>query len=435
MSTVLAAAAQRRRSTASTAILLAENAVRLGVTAAISFWLARRLGPAQFGVLNFATALLAIFGVAAAMGLEVPAVLRLAGSDAASQQRLLASLLGVRLVAALAGTGLAIGIAVLVQAQDAQAQAVSVIVSLALVAQVPSVFDFWFKSRVDATPPAIARVTSTLASAALKWWVVEQDLGLVALAWTVVAEAIVGSALLWHGWRRAQGTGRRDLSFDRELAVSLARQSLPFAATNIVVMLYMKADVVLLGALAGHEQTGLYTLVQKLSEVLYVVPVVLVDSAYPRLARQRSGADGQLLFDLAVGSALIVAAIAAMAGGPLVRAVFGERYQASSQLIAWHAWTCVFLALDVARLRWLAAQGLQHYAFPLAALGAATGITMNLLLVPSHGAFGATLSALAAFAATAVVGTLLFPALRGTARMQWRALWPFGRLLAMRRVR
>jgi PST family polysaccharide transporter len=425
----------RDRVSWSSITLLAENLVRLGVTAAISFWLARTLGPAQFGVLNFATALLAIFGIAAAMGLEVPAVLRLAQSNTPMQSATLGSLLGLRLAASTACAIVAAALALSLRAGQAEAQAVSVIVVLSLVAQVPSVFDYWFKSCVQAGPPAAARVVTTMLSASAKFWVVHEGLGLVALAWTVVFEALVGSALLWWVWRRhSRATLARGLRFDRRIARELLNQSLPFLATNVAVMLYMKADVVLLGFLSTNEQTGLYTLVQKISEVIYVVPVVLIDSAYPLLARRlRSTHDdlptsGQLLFDLAVGSAIVCAVVAACAAAPLVHAVFGERYAASAPLIAIHAWTCVALALDVARHRWLAARGLQRYAFRLAALGAAVGLALNAVLIPRFGALGATVSAVVAFVATSLAGTLLFPALRDLARMQWRALWPYGRL-------
>jgi PST family polysaccharide transporter len=429
-STAIGAGSTGRRVSASGLILLAENIVRLGVSAGISFWLARQLGPAQFGVLNFATALLAIFGIGAAMGLEVPAVLRLTQAKPSTQERILSSLLGLRFLASVVCLGVACAIALVARAGDVQEQTVAVIVSLSLVAQVPTVFDYGFKSRVQAREPALARIASTLVSTLAKWWVVQQGLGLTALAWTVVAEAAVGSGLLWWAWRRQTMPGDKR-RFDLSTALSFAGISLPFAATNIAVMVYMKADVVMLGALSTNEQTGLYTLVQKISEVLYVVPVVLIDSAYPVLARRQGEASGQLLFDIAVASALAAAAIGACAGGPLVHLIFGERYAASAALIPLHAWTCVFLALDVARHRWLAAQGLQRFAFRLAALGAAVGLGLNFLLIPGHGARGATLSALLAFLATSLIGTLLFAPLRETARMQWRALWPFGRLLAM----
>ena len=420
----------------SSVTLLVENIIRIGATAAISFWLARTLGPAQFGVLNFAAALLAIFGVVAAMGLEVPAVLRLTPADAPIPSATLGSLLALRLAASIVCAVIAGVLAITLRAGQPEAQAVSLIVVLALVAQVPTVFDYWFKSRVQAGPPATARVVTTLLSALSKFWVVHEGFGLVALAWTVVFESVVGSALLWWAWRRhSRASLSGVLRFDARVTRELLQRSLPFLATNIAVMLYMKADVVLLGILSTNEQTGLYTLVQKISEVVYVVPVVLIDSVYPILARrlQHSAADpsasGQLMFDLAVGSSIVCALVAACAAGPVVHAVFGERYAASAPLIAIHAWTCVALALDVARHRWLATRGLQRYSFQLAAMGAVAGLTLNFVLIPRFGALGATLSAVVAFLATSLVGTLCFPSLRDLAKMQWRALWPYTRLL------
>ena len=67
-----------RKEATSTAILLVENIVRLFAVAAVSFLIARHLGPEQFGILNFASALVSILMVAAAMGLDTPVILRIA---------------------------------------------------------------------------------------------------------------------------------------------------------------------------------------------------------------------------------------------------------------------------------------------------------------------------------------------------------------------
>lgn len=63
-----------RRVATSGAILLAESVLRLGLTAAVSFWIARSLGPEQFGLLNFASALMVIFLAVSGLGLEIPLV-------------------------------------------------------------------------------------------------------------------------------------------------------------------------------------------------------------------------------------------------------------------------------------------------------------------------------------------------------------------------
>lgn len=413
-------------------VLLTESAIRLTVTAAISFWIARALGPAQFGVLNFASALVAIFLAIASLGLEVPAVLRLARSS--QHGSILGTLLTLRAGAALVAVSGVAAIAYAVKRDEPQTLAVTLVVGLAIVGYVPSVFDYWFKSQVNALPPALARMLTTLIAAAAKLTVIECELGLVALAWTVVLEAMIQSLLLALAWRHTtRGSVANALRIDTALARSLARESVPYIGTMVAIILYMKCDVVLLGLLSTPEQTGLFTLAQKLSEALYIVPVVLVDSLYPVLARRISCAgghqQGQLLFDLAVGASMVATLATILLSASLIRTVFGAPYEASIPLFWLHGWTCIAVALDTARHRWLATVGLQRYAPWLAFSGAGLSIAINLLLIPLWGAKGAALAAVSAYAASSLFATFAFKELREAGAMQLRSLWPWGRLL------
>lgn len=77
------------------AILLAENGLRVAPTALLSFWIASRVGPEGFGLLTLASALAAVGTVAMAQGLDLPVIARLdavcgrslAGRGAAAARR------------------------------------------------------------------------------------------------------------------------------------------------------------------------------------------------------------------------------------------------------------------------------------------------------------------------------------------------------------
>lgn len=423
-----------RRVVASSGLLVAESLVRLGITAAISFWIARELGAAQFGMLNLASALMVIFYVAAGMGLEVPTVLRLARDEPTG--RVLGTALALRTLASLVACAACAVAATLTQAEPL-AQGVSLIVALAILGYAPAGFEHWFKARVQAGPVAFARLSTTLASAALKVAVLTGGGGVVALAWTVAAEALLHSLLLFAAWRRFARSRRDRLVVDTQLAGPLFRQGLPFLGASLAAMLATKADLVLLGMLASPTQAGLYALAQKLTEVVTLVPIVLVDSAYPLLLRrigEGRARDSQLLFDIAAGSGLLAAGLAVTAGAWLVTAVFGDGYAGTVPLVMLHSWTCVAIALDAARQRCLGAAGLQRHAPWLAALGAAVSISLALVLVPRLGATGAALTALVASFASAVLASFALPALRPIAWMQLRALWPWFRLAAALRA-
>jgi len=425
----------------SSGLLLSENVVRLASTALISFWTARALGPADFGTLMFASALTAILFSLSTLGLEVPSVLRLARDK--PPRDLLGTVLRLRLCAAVLACVAAVTAAMLVRPEHMQSQALTLIVALSLIGYAPTVFDYAFKAQVRAGPPALARALTTLLSSGTKAAVLWHGGGLVEMAWTVVFEACLASLLLGLAWRRCgappgQGSRVASMGFDRALAARLLQQGLPLLAAGLATALHLKADVVMLGRWAEASAAGQYALAQKLSEILFVVPVVVVDSLYPLLARRhqvRPGPRGhqpeafsQQMFDLALLSGALTALAVWMLAPVLIGWSFGKAYEGSVLLWQLLALTVPAVALDAARQRWLVWQQQSHKAWQLAGAGAALSLALNLLLIPQFGVQGAALAAIVSWWTSALLLPWLMPGLRPLAAMQCRALWPFGRL-------
>lgn len=424
-----------RRVAVSGATLMAESVLRLGLTAAVSFWIARSLGPAQFGLLNFASALMAIFLGVSALGLEIPLVLRLAQGQ--THGSLLGAALVLRAGAALGALGCCAAIGFALHDDDPQALAVTLIVALALLGYVPSVFDCWYKARVDALAPSIVRLAATVLSVVAKLLCLAWGGGVVGLAWTVAFEALVYGALLGFVWWRSTVRLETRLEWpERARLAQLLRDSWPYLVSTAATVVAMKVDVVLLGALSTHAQAGVYSLVQKLSETLCIAPLVLIDSAYPALASrslESSDAPGQLLFDLAAASAMLASVAGVLLAGPVIALCFGSAYDAAVPLFHLHAWTCIAVALSAARYRWMATLGLQRHAPAVTVAGAVINLALNALLIPRFGAWGAAWAALLSAFGAGLVASFIIRELRPLGVMQLRALWPWRRLLAQSR--
>jgi PST family polysaccharide transporter len=417
----------------SSAQLLAENLVRLVTVALISFWVARYLGPSQFGILNFASALMAILLAVSALGMDTPVILRL--TQGRERGALMGTVLLVRGGAGLLVWAVAVAIAFVLKRDDAIALTATSIVSLCLVAEVPTVLDYWFKARTAATAPALARTGSTLLSAAAKVACLLLGLGVVALAWTVALEALLAGLFLVFAYLSSSAGSRRDvLSVDRRLIRPLLGECRPYMVSAVATVALMKIDVVMLGYLSSNAETGIYSLAQKFSEVLYIVPVVLIESAYPALAGRflesgsRDGTHGQMLFDLAVGGALIATVAAIPLAQALIATVFGAGYGRAADIFYLHAWSAVAIAMNLARLRWLAVLGLQRYVPVVTVSGLAANVAMNFVLIPRLGAMGAAIATVVSYFACGYLFSFLLAPLQEIGRMQTRALWPWGRL-------
>ncbi len=419
----------------SSAVLLTENLIRLIAVVLVSFWMARQLGPGQFGILNFASAFMAILLAVAAMGLDTPVILRL--THASRPGALLGTALLIRGIASLVVFALGLLIALLLKQGDHLSLQATWIVSLCILAYTFNTLDFWFKAHTASAAPALARTAASLLGIGAKVAFLLMGLGVVALAWTITLEAVLAGiglvlAYLWS----TKNSPQDKLSLDPSEIRPLLKESLPYLWSSVAVLLYMKVDVVMLGYLSSKQETGIYSLAQKLSEVLYMVPVVLIDSAYPTLARKFLAAQsdqashGQMLFDLAVGGSLVAVALAMLLVGPAITLVFGSEYTASIDIFRLHAWSCVAIALNTARHRWLATVGLQRHAPTVTLIGLVLNLAMNVVLIPAMGAMGAAIATVVSYFVSGYFTSYLIPPLREIGQMQTRSLWPWLRLAA-----
>ena len=429
-----------RRSMLSSSILLAENFVRLGLVALVSFWIARSIGPERFGVLNYASALVMVFLSVASLGLETPLVLRLARQGDGGA--LLGSAIGLRLLSGLACAAAAVATVALARPGDGLLLMVTAVAALSIPLSAPLVLDSWFKAHDEALRPASARLLATMLSCAAKGSCLLLGLGVVALAWTVALEAVLMAlALLWA----YAGAVRRDASAMAQSAAAhrltvkaapmreLLRGCGPYVLSIGAVALYMKIDIVLLGMLSTHAEVGLYSLCQKISEVLYILPVVVVDVLFPQLTRHPKMADAasqmQAFFDATLAVAWIGTLLAIVVVQVVVPLWIGEAYRRSAELFQWHAFSCIGIAMAHARFKWMAAVGLQRFAPLVTVSGLALAVLLHLLFIPRWGALGAAMATVLAYYVSGHLASFLVPALRPVAMLQTRALWPWARLL------
>lgn len=429
-----------RQIATSSILLLAENLIRLLAVAAVSFWIARQLGPGQFGILNFASAFAAILLAVSTLGMDTPVILRL--TKAQDPSAVMDAVLVLRAIVSVVVFIAAVLIALLLKQDDAVAFTVTVIVSLGIVLNAPTVFDYWFKANTNAGPAALARITGTLLSAAAKVVCLYLGFGVKALAWTVALEAAVTGITLTIVYVKyaPKSKSLRNVSAEKNLIQDLLSESWPYMLSMAAVVAYMKIDVVILGYLSTNEETGIYSLAQKLSEVLYMIPVVLIDSLYPTLTKHYLNTNklikeqGQTLFDIAVGASIITTLIAVSLASISITLIFGNGYQKSIDVFYIHAWSCIAIAMNTARHRWLATLSLQRYIPIVTVVGLITNISVNLYLIPRYGAIGAAYATLISYFLSGYACSYLFRPLKAVAREQTRALFPWLRLFHLYRT-
>ena len=190
----------------------------------------------------------------------------------------------LKFLLALASYAGLLGLAFLI---DPHARLTIAIVALAgagLLCQPFDVFDLHFQSENKFRLSFCGRAIPILLSTAVKIAALFARAPLLAFAALETAEAILVGAALWFLHR----LWKRETSFAPQSANEinwsrLLGEGLPLLLASLAVMIYMRADILMLGKMAGFEAAGIYSAAAQVTEACALFPLAFAPALFPIL--------------------------------------------------------------------------------------------------------------------------------------------------------
>lgn len=393
--------------------LSVDRMLRLAVGLVVSVWVARYLGPEQFGQLNYAVVFASMFGALATLGLDGIVVRDIVHYPAARNE-----ILGTAFGLKLAGGSIAVLTAVvgivILRSGDPLSQWMVGIVAGGMVFQALDTIDLWFQSQVQSRYTVMAKSSTFLVLSIVKIVLIKMQAPLIAFAWTGLAEIAAGAVGLVLAYR-LRGLYFRGWSFRFAWAVKLLKDSWPLFLSSVAILIYMKIGTVMLGQMAGDKAVGIYSAATRLSELWYFIPLAIISSIAPAILELKKSNETlyykrlQQSFDLMVVLAYVVALPVTFLAKYIILILYGQAFQASGIVLVIHIWQAVFVFLGVACSTWFIAEGLTKGALVTTGCGAIANVLLNLWLIPRYGVVGAAWASVAAQALACYGCFLLIP--------------------------
>ncbi|MBA3685499.1 MAG: oligosaccharide flippase family protein, partial [Planctomycetes bacterium] len=252
--------------------IFAERAVRIGFDLTLGIWVARHLGPHDYGVLAYALALVALFAPLASLGLEVVLLRELVNNPGERS-----SILGTAAALKFAGScaaGIAAIIAVaIIDPADARVLPMVMLIASARIFLSADVIDADYQAQGRMRRPALARLACTILISVAKAVVLLASGNLLAFAWIAAGESVLLGLCLMTS-RSTDITGGK-VQFAWPWMRRLLRDSWPLALSAVMITLYMRIDQVMLEYWVNAREVGRYAVAVRLSEGLFVIPMTL----------------------------------------------------------------------------------------------------------------------------------------------------------------
>jgi O-antigen/teichoic acid export membrane protein len=416
-----------RRYFFNTSWMFAEKILRLISGLFIGAYVARYLGPSQYGLLNYVISLVSLFTALSSLGLDQIVIRELVKNE---QKRDV--LLGTAAVLKLLGAiAVLIGLTILIRTTetDIKTQTLIYIIGLGVVFEVFGVIDFFFQSKVLSKFAVMSQIISLASISVLRICFVLMEAPLEWFAWVNTLDfVIMGAGFIFfyhhHGhtifkWR-----------FDRVVALQLLKDSWPLIFSVLAVTIYMKIDQIMVKWMISDEANGLYAVAVRLSEMWNFIPIAICASLFPAILNAREKSEAlylqrmQWLFDLMVAISVTIAIPMTFLSTWVVTLLFGDAYSDAGTVLAVYIWASVFTFLGVANGKWVIGENLQVFRMVSLVVSCILNILLNLVLIKTMGLVGAAIATLVAYAFAGYISFFFLEKTRGMFVSMTRAFNP-----------
>lgn len=401
----------------------------MGVGLFVGVWVARYLGPDQFGLFNYAVAFVSLFGAIAGLGLNGVVV-----RDLVKEPDNAEITLGTAFVLQIFGGVLAFCVAVaaiaFIRPNDELLKLMVAVLGFAMVFKAADVVKYWFESQVQSKYSVWVENAVFLIFASVKVVLIVQRASLIAFVWVVLAEAVSAAIVLLIIYAR-RGGRLRAWNIRASRAKSLLKDSWPLILSGLAIMVYMRIDQIMLGQMLGDEAVGIYSAAVRISEMWYFIPTAIVASVFPAIVEAKKQSEMlyykrlQKLYDLMVWMGILIAVPITFFSDRLIALMFGDEYEQAGAVLALHIWAGVFVFLGVASGKWFLIENLQKSAFYRTLIGMVVNIIVNFQLIPIYGVVGAAIGTLC----SQIFAAYLYDAMQKTTRnsfvLKTASLLPF----------
>jgi len=414
--------------------LFLDKVVRMGVGLFVTAWIARHLGPDQYGLWNYTIAFTALFSAFSTLGLDRIVVRELLKHPEKTNE-LLGTAFVLRLVGGFIAFTLSIITAILIGNRDFLTLSLIALSAGGFIFQAFLTIDYFYQAHIMSRYTVWAQNIAFLIMAAVKIGLIYAQAPLLAFAVAGLIEIILGSAFLVGFYiyqsKSPSFSPITSWRFSFPVAKSLLKDSWPLILSGVTLMIQARIDQVMLKNMIGSTEVGYYSAALRLIELFGFIPVILQLSFYPVI--QNSKSVSQKLYEVRLLNFyrlnfllfLVTAIPIFLFSEKIIVGLFGESYQPAGTLLSLMSIRLFFTNMGVARSVYILSENLMRFSFFTMLAGTLVNILLNYILIPEYKSAGAIIATIISFFVTTFLLDAIYKKTKENVVLQLKAILTF----------
>ena len=234
-----------------------------------------------------------------------------------------------------------------------------------------------------------------------------------------------GLGMMATAWMLKKNIGRIFSDFNKKFVKPIVLTAWPFAISGVLGVLMINTDILIIGNLLSAEDVGLYSAADRIIQILYVLPSMVVGGILPTFSRLAFTDNSKMRLTMEnVIALLLLVAIPISVGGflfgeEIIALLFGNSYAGAASSFQILALTLMFNFPAVILSSAIFAYNRQRALIVNAAVAGGANVVLDLILIPSMGIFG---SAIATFSAQIFSNIYLWNKMKS---INYFKVWPY----------
>ncbi|ACM93246.1 probable polysaccharide biosynthesis protein [Nautilia profundicola AmH] len=392
---------------ANTSWLFAEKMLRMVVGLFVGIWVARYLGPEQFGRLNYAQAFIGLFSAVAMLGLNSVVVKELVNFPERENEILLNALFMKTLIAVI----LIIVIFLYYQLNKNYLNFLIMILSFSWVFQVFNVIDMYFQAKVMSKYVVIVNFVSLLISSFLKIFFILIKAPLLYFVILIVFDNFIlalGYIYMFYKFKKQISFSCRYIRI--KWIKELFTQSWPLMLSGMSFVIYNNIDKIMIQNLLNSYETGIYSAAIRLTNIWQFIPGIIMASLMPYLVEGHKIGNNEfykrlrIIASILIYFALFLIIIYSLFSKLIFEISFGHKYLAASSIAIILIWANLFIFFNTVWNRWQLIEHNTKIIFYFSITVSILNIILNFILIKLFGVIGAAYALLISL----IIGYIVF---------------------------
>ena len=400
--------------------------IQAGLSLVVTMLSSRVLGPAGYGLINYAMSIVTFLAPIMYLGFTSVLV-----QEIVQHPELEGETLGTAVAMSFFSSLVCIGgVAAFVSIAnkgETETLIVCLLYSILLIFQSVEIIVYWFQTKLLSKYSSLAILAAFIAVSLYQLWVLFTG---KSIYWFAISNALnyfLIASILIIIYKKLGG---QKLSFSFNTFRRMFARSKYYIISDMMITIFAQTDRIMIKLMLGDSQTGYYSAAVTCATMTGFVFTAIIDSMRPTiLEAKKDNTPGyelnlKRLYNIVIYLSLLQSLLITLLSGLIVRILYGSDYAAAVPALRIVAWYTTFSYIGSVRNIWILAEGKQKYLLFINMFGAVANVALNFLLIGKFGINGAAFASLITQIFTNVVIGFIFKDIRQNNYIMLKSLSP-----------